>query len=65
MNYQKEDGVDRKEYQANLYPDPNNKEMEDVRFNNEREHHWRMVIEETDGGVENKKAILHSKMWYV
>ena len=39
--------------------------MEDVKLDVERERHWRMVFEDNDGGVDDKKALLHAKMWYV
>ena len=35
--------------------------MEDVKLYYERESHWRMVFEENGGGLDDKKALLHSK----
>ena len=35
--------------------------MEDVRIYDELENHWRIVLEDNDGRVENEKAILHMK----
>ena len=29
------------------------------------ERHWRMVFEDNDGGVDNAKALLHAKRWYL
>ena len=40
-------------------------EMEVVRLDNERESRWRMVFEENGGGVDDQKAILHTKRWDV
>ena len=34
-----------------------------MKLYNERECHWKMVFEENDGGVENKKVLLHYNMW--
>ena len=37
--------------------------MEDVKLDDERERHWRMVFEDNGGGVDDKKALLHAKRW--
>ena len=39
--------------------------MQDVKVDDEREHHWRMVFGENDGRVDNNKALLHDKRWDV
>ena len=39
--------------------------MEYSKLYHEREHHWRMVSEDNDGGVDDKKALLHIKRWDV
>ena len=39
--------------------------MEDVNLDDKRERNWRMVFEENDGGVDNTKALLHAKRWYI
>ena len=39
--------------------------MEDVRLDDEREHHWRMVLEDNYEGVDNEKSLLHAKRWDV
>ena len=36
--------------------------MDDVNSNDEREHHWRNIFEDNDGGVD-EKALLHAKRW--
>ena len=36
-----------------------------MRLDDEREHHWRKVLEDNCGGVDNEKALLHDKRWYV
>ena len=53
--------VERKEDQAELGPDPDEEEVEDVRLDNERECHWRMVSEDNDGGVDNRISIMHDE----
>ena len=40
-------------------------DMKDVRLGDERERHWRMVFEENMVGVDDEKAIIYAKMWYV
>ena len=45
--------------------DHDEEEIEGVKLDYEREHHWRMVFEDNDGGVDDKKALLHTKRWYV
>ena len=39
--------------------------MEDIKIDDERERHRKMVFEENDGGVDDRKALLHDKRWYV
>ena len=39
--------------------------MEDVRLDDERECHWRMVFADSDGGVGDKKSLMHANSWYV
>ena len=48
-----------------MEPYPDEEDMEDVRLDNERERHWRMIFEDKDGGVDHQKGILHAKSWYV
>ena len=45
--------------------DTDEEDTEDVNLDNERERHWRMVFEGNDGGVDNAKALLHAKRWYI
>ena len=37
--------------------------MDDVNLDDKREHHWRMVFEDNDGGLEDTKVLLHAKRW--
>ena len=39
--------------------------MKDVKLDDERDHHWRMVFEDYYGVVDNKKEFLHAKRWYI
>ena len=39
--------------------------MEDFKLDNERECHQRRVFEDKNGGVDNKKVLLHAKRWNV
>ena len=43
--------------------DTDEKEMEDVNLDDERERPWRMVFEENYGGVDDAKELLHAKRW--
>ena len=36
-----------------------------VELDNERERHCRMVFVENNGGVDDKKALVHAKIWDV
>ena len=37
--------------------------MDDVNIYDDMELHWRVVSEENYGGVDDKKTLLHAKMW--
>ena len=63
LQFKKEVVVDSKEEHADVEDDPYEEEMDDVNKDNEREHHWRMVFEENEGGVDNEKALIHAKRW--
>ena len=45
--------------------DPDEEEMDDVNIDDDRERHWRMVFEENYGGLDDAKALLHAKRWYL
>ena len=59
----KEIGVDSNDDQAYMEDDPNEEEMDDVNLDNETKRHWRMVLEDNDGGVDDTKSLLHDKRW--
>ena len=46
-------------------PHPDEEEVEYLILDNKREHHWRMVFEGNDGGVDDEKVILHANKWDV
>ena len=45
--------------------DTDEEEMKGVNLDDKRECHWRMVFEENYGGLDDAKALLHAKMWYL
>ena len=65
INLVKDDGVDKREYKVGVQLDPNEEDIEDVVLDDDREHHWRMALEENNGRVDGIKALLHANKWYV
>ena len=63
LQFKKEVGVDIKEDQADVDDYPDEEKMDDVNLDDERERHWRMVFEDNEGGVDDKKTLLHAKRW--
>ena len=45
--------------------DTDDKEMEDVKLDDERESHWRTVSEDNYGGVDDNKPLLNDNRWDV
>ena len=45
--------------------DIDEEEMDGVNIYNERERQCRLVFKDNDGGVDDKKALLHDKRWDV
>ena len=43
--------------------DLNEEETDDINIDKKRERHWRMVFEDNEGGVDDKKTLLHAKRW--
>ena len=39
--------------------------MDDVNLDDERGRHWRMLSEDNGGRMDDAKALLYSKRWYV
>ena len=37
--------------------------MDDVNKDDKRERHLRNVLEDNEGGVDDKKSLLHAKRW--
>ena len=48
-----------------MYPDTDEEDMEDVILNDKIERCWRVVFVDNYGGVDDEKAIIHYKRWYV
>ena len=42
--------------------DPYEEEMDDVNIDDKRERNWRNFLKDNEGGVDDKKALLHAKM---
>ena len=61
LQFKKEVSVDSKEEQAYVKDDTDEEEMEDINLDEEREHHFRMVFEDNDGGVDEAKSLKHAK----
>ena len=56
LHFNNEDSVGRKEEQKYVEQDPDEEEMESVKLDDGMERHWRMVFEDNDGGVDDKKC---------
>ena len=65
LQFKKQAGVESKEDQADAEDGPVEEQMDDVNLDGERERHWRMVFEDNDGGVDDAKALLHTKSLYI
>ena len=65
LQFKKDVSVDNKEYQADVEDDPDEEEMDDINLDDKRERHWRIVFEENNGGMDDAKALLHAKRWYI
>ena len=65
LHFHKEVGVDSKEEQDNVYPDPDEEDTGGLILDDGRELHWRIVFADNDGGVDYQKAILNANKWDV
>ena len=63
LQFKKDVIVDSNEEQADVEDDPDEEDMNDIHLDDEREHHWRMVFEDNDGGDDDAKAFLHANRW--
>ena len=45
--------------------DPDEEGLDDVNIDNKRERHWRKHFDYNEGGVDDNKALLHAKRWYL
>ena len=48
LHFNNKDSFDRKLKHADVEPDPDDEDMEDVKLDDEMELHWRMVFEYND-----------------
>ena len=53
--FNREYGFDRNNRQVEMDADPDEYNMEEVRLDNKRDHHWRMVFEEKTEGCTMRK----------
>ena len=65
VHFKKKVGVESKEVQADVEDDPDEEEMDIINKHNEREHQCKIIFEYSGGGVDDKKALLHAKRWYL
>ena len=65
LHFNKEDGVNRRENNSDMESYLDDREMEDLRLENERELYYSMGLEENEGLVDDEKLILHAKRWDV
>ena len=65
LNFNNQYGVNRKEQQADVNPDPDEEDMEYVILDNERQPHCRIVFKDNGGGVDDQKTILRARRWDV
>ena len=65
LRFKKEVGVASKEKHVDVEDDPDEEEMDNVNLDDERERRWRIVSGDNDGGVDDAKAFLYAKSWYI
>ena len=62
LQFNKEGGVNIKEENIDMGEDPDREYMKDIRLDDESEHHWRMIFEFKNVGIDYEKAPLHAKI---
>ena len=60
LQFKTENKIDNKEERMELEIYPDEEEKDDINIDDEREHHWIIVSEDNEGGVD-EKALLHAK----
>ena len=65
LRFKKDVSFESNEEQPYVEDGPDEEEMEYVKLYDERERHWRMIFEENDGGMGDKKALIPAKRWDV
>ena len=61
----KQYGLNKRQEQVGVNPDPDEEQIDDVALDDDRERHWCMVFEDSNGGTGGKKAPLHTNRWDV
>ena len=61
----KEDDLYKRGEQVGVDPYPDEEEIKYAVLDDDREHHWRMVFEGVNGGMDRTKSLLHAKKWDV
>ena len=56
--------MEKREEKVGVEPDNDEKNIEDVVLDDERERHGRMVFEGNNGGSDGAKDLIHAKKWY-
>ena len=51
-----ESGFDRRWEQAYVEPEPGEEEIEDMKLDEKRDHHWRIIFKDNDVGVEKSES---------
>ena len=64
LNFNNQDGIDRKEYQADMGANLDEEYMEDKIIDYEIDHHQSMFFGGNKGGVDDEKMVLHAKRRY-
>ena len=65
LQFKKEDGVDKKQYQKYMDSYPYQEDMEDLVVNYERENILIMLIDENEGERDEEKYFLYYNRWYL
>ena len=63
LHFHKDYGIDSKECKVDVELYPDEEETEDVRLDDERGRHWKMIFEDNNRGVDDEKVFLHTKRW--
>ena len=65
LRFKNEVDVEIKEEQSYMEDVPGEEDIEDFKLENDNERHLRMGFKDSYGGMGDKKALIHTKRWYV